>query len=136
MDIYSQLRRDEGIRLKPYVDTAGKITIGVGRNLTDNGLSDSEINILLTNDIAEVIHDLTISGYPCPNLTDPRTAALINMCFNLGITRLLKFHNMLAAYKAGNWPTVASEMMNSSWAAEVKSRAQRLSIQMATGVWT
>jgi lysozyme len=51
MDLIEQLRRDEGVRLHPYTDTVGKLTIGVGRNLADMGISDAEATVLLQNDI-------------------------------------------------------------------------------------
>jgi len=49
--IKKQLTLHEGRKNKPYKCTSGKITIGVGRNLDDNGLSEDEIDYLLTNDV-------------------------------------------------------------------------------------
>lgn len=43
--LLSELSRDEGRRLKPYLDTVGKTTIGVGRNLTDVGISEDECDL-------------------------------------------------------------------------------------------
>ena len=45
--LLSDLVRDEGLRLRPYADTVGKTTIGVGRNLTDVGISHDEALALL-----------------------------------------------------------------------------------------
>lgn len=42
-----ELIRDEGLRLKPYRDTVGKLTIGVGRNLDDVGITKDEAMHLL-----------------------------------------------------------------------------------------
>lgn len=53
-----QLERHEGLRLKPYKDTVGKLTIGIGRNLDDKGISRKEAFALLDNDIAEVVRQL------------------------------------------------------------------------------
>src|SRR4051812_27390106 len=36
--LVNQLIIDEGLKLSPYTDTVGKLTIGVGRNLTDVGI--------------------------------------------------------------------------------------------------
>ena len=44
-----QLKQDEGVREKVYMDSVGIPTIGVGRNLKDVGLSPYEINVLLEN---------------------------------------------------------------------------------------
>lgn len=52
MTLIDQLVRDEGLRLHPYIDSVGKLTIGVGRNLTDMGISQAETEMLLSNDIA------------------------------------------------------------------------------------
>ena len=40
--IEEQLILHEGLRLKPYRDTVGKLTIGVGRNLDDVGITRAE----------------------------------------------------------------------------------------------
>ena len=48
------LKRHEGLRLKPYQDTIGKLTIGYGRNLDDRGISKEEAEYLLRNDISRV----------------------------------------------------------------------------------
>ena len=45
--LLAMLERYEGVRLKPYVDTEGKIPIGVGRNLTDGGISSAESDGML-----------------------------------------------------------------------------------------
>jgi lysozyme len=135
MDIYEMLRRDEGVRLKPYVDTAGKITIGVGRNLTDVGISNDESNILLQNDISKTRAGL-IQYLPVFSTMDPiRQAVPMNMAFNLGVGGFLEFHNMIAFLQAGNWDSAAAEMLNSRWASEVGVRATRLAEQLRTGQW-
>ena len=45
------LIRHEGLKLKPYLCTAGKLTIGVGRNIQDRGITYQEAMMLLENDI-------------------------------------------------------------------------------------
>ncbi|WP_232034153.1 glycoside hydrolase family protein [Mycoavidus cysteinexigens] len=54
----TEFKRDEGERFKPYFDTVGKITIGVGRNLTDGSVSQGECELLLQNDIAKRLDGL------------------------------------------------------------------------------
>lgn len=141
MNIYEQLRRDEGVRLKPYTDTVGKLTIGVGRNLTDKGISEKEADAMLTADVMEVREGLSKNGYQYylgDSDDDPavvRYDVLVNMAFNMGIGGLLAFKKMLAAYKAGDWETAATEMLDSKWAEQVGPRAERLAKQMREGVW-
>jgi len=135
MDIYEQLRRDEGVRLFPYMDTAGKLTIGVGRNLTNVGLSDAEAGVLLTNDVQRVTAQLN-SHLPYFQLLDPvRQAVLVNMAFNMGFNGLEGFPKMLQAVAQGDWATAAAEMLDSAWAGQVGDRAKRLAQQMTSGEW-
>ena len=57
-DLKAMLIKNEGIELKPYFCTSNKITIGVGRNLSDNGITKQEADTLLTNDMDNVFADL------------------------------------------------------------------------------
>jgi lysozyme len=135
MDIYEQLRRDEGSRNMPYVDTRGKVTIGVGRNLTDMGVSQSEIDLMLQNDVATATETLH-SRLPYFAALDPvRQAVLINMTFNMGFGGLEEFQVMLGAVAHGYWDAAASAMLDSAWAREVGDRATRLAQQLVTGEW-
>jgi len=90
-------------RCMPYRCTAGKLTIGVGRNLDDRGISEEEAFYLLDNDIADCVTDLQSHLSWFNRLDDVRKAVLVDMCFNLGIGRMMKFENMLAAAKHGEW---------------------------------
>lgn len=131
--LIAELRRDEGVRPKPYTDTVGKLTVGVGRNLTDVGLSDDEIDYLLGNDIARVEADLDAHAPWWRSLDPVRQRVVANMCFNLGWPRLAKFVNTLGAIRAGQWDRAAVGMLTSKWAEQVGKRAERLSDMMRTG---
>lgn len=120
------LIRDEGMKLKPYRCTAGKLTIGVGRNLDDNGISEAEAIILLSNNINEVFDELDTRIPWWSGLNDKQKIALANMCFNLGWPRLSKFKKMLAALKAKDFETAAKEALDSKWAVDVGARSQRI----------
>lgn len=127
------LIRHEGMRLEPYQDTVGKLTIGVGRNLDDNGISREEALLLLSNDIDQARVEL-LSCYPwVANLNQTRQEALINMVFNLGMPRFSKFRKMLAAMEEGDFDQAAQEMLDSRWAEQVKGRAIELARRMAMG---
>lgn len=135
MTIEEQLTRDEGLRLKPYTDSVGKLTVGVGRNLTDVGLSHDEAMMLLRNDIAHAANLLKKVFPWTESLDEARRGALINMSFNMGVAGLAGFHNFLAKLQAGDYPGAAAEMLDSKWAEQVGPRAQRLSRQIETGEW-
>lgn len=134
MDIFEQLRRDEGVKRFPYTDTVGKTTIGVGHNLTDNGLTNEQIDKILIDDVAAAYAPLNALPWFL-NLDFIRQAVLVNMMFNLGPTRFLGFHKMLTHMEACDYPGAAQEMLDSEWAKQVGDRAQRLAKQLATGQW-
>lgn len=133
MTIETQLRKHEGVRNKPYADTVGKITIGVGRNLTDVGLSDAEIDMLLANDINRTVADLDRELSWWRNLNEARQRVMIDMCFNLGIGGLLTFKNALAMIQSGQYDLASTNMLKSKWASQVGIRADTLSKMMRTG---
>lgn len=131
--VEEQLRRDEGVRDKPYRDTAGKLTIGVGRNLDDVGLSGEEIEFLLANDIDRAATEARRLVPKFDTLSETRKAVLVNMAFNLGASRLAGFKNFLRAVDEGRWDDAAHDMLDSTWAQQVSSRAVRLARQMQNG---
>lgn len=130
-----QLKRDEGIRLKPYVDTTGNLTIGVGRNLTAKGITNAECLYLLAGDVASATDDLYKALPWVAGLDEARRGALINLTFNMGINGLLSFVNMLGYARNGQWEKVAEHLLKSAYAGQVGDRAVRLAEQLRTGVW-
>ncbi len=121
-----QLMRHEGMRLFPYTDTVGKLTIGVGRNLTDRGLSKDEVMYLLNNDLALVVEEVQRYIPWSRQLDDARRDVLYNMCFNMGIRKLLGFKNFLSCLRVGAYADAADHMLNSLWAKQVGERAEEL----------
>jgi lysozyme len=128
-----QIELHEGLRLKPYRCTAGKLTIGVGRNLEDRGITLSEARMLLANDLADVRNGLLNALPWVAQLDDVRQRVLIDMAFNLGLQGLLEFKRTLAAVQAGQYQQAATMMLQSRWAKQVGQRAERLSRMMVTG---
>lgn len=132
-NLLDQILLHEGKRSKPYKDTVGKLTIGVGRNLDDVGLSDDEIEYLLINDLKRVEVGLDRSLSWWRDLDEVRQRVLIDMCFNMGLGGLLGFKNTLAKIKAHDWAAASRGMLQSKWAKQVGARALRLSNMMLTG---
>lgn len=130
VDLVAELVRHEGLRTKPYRCTQGKLTIGVGRNLDDNGISEAEAMQMLRNDIYHCKEDLKRSIPVYETLDDRRKDVLINMCFNLGITRLRGFKKMFAALERGDFIAASDEMLDSRWARQVGKRSQELAAKM------
>lgn len=128
-----QLRLHEGERLKPYRCTAGKLTIGVGRNLEDRGITREESAMLLANDIAAEERELLRALPWVATLDEVRQRVLLDMAFNMGIVGLLGFKKTLATIQEGNYQLAAAMMLDSRWAEQVGARAERLARMMATG---
>jgi lysozyme len=129
----AEIKRDEGFRSKPYKDTVGKATVGYGRNLDDVGITEAEADFLLTGDIARAITDLDMAFPYWQNLSDIRQRAILNMCFNMGIHRLLEFRKMFAALRNNDFKSAYDEALESKWAKQVGSRADRIAYQLLTG---
>ncbi len=133
-----KLRQDliysEGLRLKAYRDTVGKLTIGVGHNLDDQGITEDEAIYLLNNDIIDVVRELhKIPGYEKIDGNDVRERVISEMVFNLGVNGVLKFRHMWKAIQKEDWESAANHMLQSRWAEQVGKRAVRLANRMRTG---
>lgn len=131
-----QLILHEGLKLKPYTCTGGKLTIGVGRNLENKGINHDEAMFLLDQDIDECVRDcIVIAGglQKWNQLSDARQRVLVDMRFNLGGAGLRSFRRMLAALQRSDYPMAAVEMLDSRWATQVGQRAVRLAQMMREG---
>jgi lysozyme len=121
------VRKHEGLRLKVYRDTAGKLTIGYGRNLDDKGISNSEAETLLDNDLKEVYGDLeTIFSKTIWDEDINRLAALVSMRFNLGPAGFRKFKKMIEAVRNRDWNEAANQAKDSQWYSQVGVRGQEI----------
>jgi lysozyme len=127
-----QIKRHEGLKLHPYKCTAGKTTIGYGRNLDDKGITASEAEEMLLTDMCEVEERLFGEGL-FSGLNDARKAVLINMGYQLGVSGLFKFKKMIAALDRKEYELAAKEMLDSLYAKQTPRRAKELSEQMLTG---
>ncbi len=135
MNLIEQLKRHEGLKLKPYKCTADKLTIGVGRNLEDVGISEEEAEMLLQNDIQRATVQIQREFPWTTELDEVRFAALINFTFNVGIGTVGKFVNAMALLRDGNYDMAADEFLNSRWAKQVGQRAIDVTDQIRTGEW-
>ena len=129
------LVRHEGLRLKPYTDTVGKITIGVGRNLSDCGISTDEAYTLLANDMDRCRCELDKALPWHIKLDEVRHAVLLSLCFNLGITKLLSFKTTLGLIEDGKYYQAADRLLTTPWASQVGPRAVELTAMLKTGAW-
>ncbi len=128
--VAEQLLVDEGLRLKPYRCTAGRLTIGVGRNLEDRGISEAEALLLLDNDITDCWGRLAARQPWVLAAPEAVQEALVNMAFNLGVAGLLGFKETLALLETEKYAEAARAMLASKWARQVGKRAERLAGQV------
>lgn len=119
------IERHEGCRSTIYVDSVGVETVGVGHNL-HKPLTRAAIEQILRDDLNDAINEC-LHAFPWfADLTEPRQRVLINMCFNMGLKRLLGFKKFLQAVELGDYETAANEMVDSLWSKQVKGRALEL----------
>lgn len=124
-----QLRIDEGVRKFPYVDTVGKLSIGIGHNLADKGLPDPIIDALFEWDIDDAVSYARHLLPDFEHLSEVRKYVVCNMSFNLG-SKLAGFERFLRAVHEERWEDAADQMLDSLWAKQVGKRAQRLAEAM------
>ena len=133
--LVEMLRLHEGVRYKVYLCSEGYETIGVGRNISEGGLglSKDEVDFLLVNDIKRVQDELTRNFSWFLDLNEARRDAMVDICFNLGLTRLRSFANALEAMSYGQYEIAANEFMDSRWSQQVGNRAVEVTEMIRTG---
>lgn len=142
----TMLGRDEGSRLRVYDDATGEPivpgttvkghpTIGTGRALDTHGISSAEADYLLMSDIVNVQLEAEKAFPWYDGLTTERKAVIASMLFQLGLGGVQGFHQFLSAMEYQNWSRAAAEMRSSKWYEETPARAERLAVQMETGVY-
>ena len=132
----------EGYSATPYRDTVGKLTVGYGRNLDDNPLTDSELislfevavcasgdmvddffATLLENDIYVHQEELMEEISWAADTPDNVLLVMTDMAYNIGVPSLLEFKGMLHAIYNTDYEMAAYELLDSFYAEQVKTRA-------------
>ncbi|UOF78586.1 lysozyme [Bacteriophage sp.] len=138
-NLVRQLNGDEGRKSCVYQDHLGFWTIGVGRLVDPRkpgaGLRPKEMDFLLANDIEDRVQQLATRLPWFTQLDEARQGVLLNMSFQLGVDGLLGFKNTLELVRTGKYLEASTAMLQSKWAGQTPERAERLSKQMASGVW-
>ena len=132
-EFLARIEKHEGLRLKCYRCTAGKLTIGIGRNLDDVGISEDEARYLLANDVKSAENDLLKACPWVSGISKRRYYVLVEMVFNLGIARFKQFKNMLTACENGDWEKAAEQALDSAWHKQVGKRAETLAQVLKEG---
>jgi len=116
----------------------GHPTIGVGRNIAGDGLgiTEEEAKILLSNDVDRVLKEIDHWSF-IKDLNEVRKTVLIDMVFNMGVSRFNQgqWPNFFGAVIEGDFKRAKTEMLDSKWAGQVKTRANILANMMESGEW-
>lgn len=149
------LARDEGLKLMPYTDTGGVLTIGIGTNLEavgwkgktyksaagflvdyPDGITEAEAYAAAETELDEILEQVEelceANGVVWNDLSDLRQEVIVNLCYNLGLGGINKFQKMWGYLADGNYVQAGIEALDSRWAAQVKRRSHRLTFALAT----
>lgn len=125
-----QLIIHEGLKLKPYRCTSNKLTIGVGRNIEDVGITEAEARYLLQNDIARVAGECTRVFEWFLEAPEMVKEAVINLVFNMGLSKFLQFKKTIAHLENQEYSLAGAELLNSRYAEQVGNRAIEVANQI------
>ena len=126
------LEQQEGFRAKPYRDSRGFLTIGFGTDL-DAGITRAQAEALMQQQLDD--NEVALMMFPWFAGLDPvRRGVIENMAYNMGVSDVLGFEDMISAIEAKDWPEAARQMRASKWRVQVGDRALVLADIMETGV--
>jgi len=135
MNTYELIKKHEGTRDKMYKDSEGIETIGIGHNLRDKPISNAAIEQIFSDDLADVIDEVSQAFTWYNDLNEVRQAVILDMVFNMGLAGFKLFKNTIKLLANGEYDAASIEMLDSLWARQVGSRADTLSNMMRTGEW-
>lgn len=134
--IKEDLVRHEGYVAEIYLDSEHLPTFGIGHLVTETDpefswpvgtpVTDERILSAFHVDCDEAYEDACALFLNFASHPDNVQRVLVNMCFNLGRSRLGKFKNMITAVNEGNYPKAAEEMIDSKWYGQVGRRSKEL----------
>ena len=136
MNLFEQLRRDEGWKRQMYEDSEGHLTIGCGHKLRGGyDLSDAAIECILLDDVEFTDQTLRKLAPWVETLDIVRREALLNMGFNVGVAKMLRKNPlMIGAVRHMDWEEARRQLLGGTYEAQVGDRARRLGRQLLTGL--
>lgn len=126
-----RVKQNEGFRPHLYKDTRGHLTIGYGFDV-EAGISDFAATALCAAQLEERAKILSTYWW-AKDVDDVRMGVIVEVSFNVGLSGLLHFPNMLAAVGAKDWTKAQAELLDSDAARELPGRYQRLGQILLTG---
>ena len=141
------VKEAEGFEPHEYRCTAKKLTQCYGRNLEVHPLSDEEKAELnedgsVSKEVAEKwalkelqeCEEKLMSNIIYQKQTEVRKAVLLDMCFNIGYSGLMKFKKMWFALGERDYAEASRQMKDSKYYTDVKSRGKRNVTIMASNI--
>lgn len=123
----------EGLRLMPYKCPAGKLTIGYGHNLEDNGISQEVAEKLLADDLNECDRILKLKFAKLANKDSYIKAICRDMLFNLGYQRFSTFLGLIKALEKDDRNSALAELVDSLWFTQVGRRSKLIWLALSRG---
>lgn len=132
-ELKERLRKEEGVKQFPYTDTTGHLSIGVGHNLSDRGLSKTIVENILSEDVSIAITDSVFTFPMFWGYSENRQIVILDLMFAMGLPTFMKFEKMIQAIKYGYWEKASEELLDSLWAKQVGKRAIELAKMLKEG---
>ena len=134
LKIKALLSLEEGVRLFPYTDTRGKLTVGIGHNLSDDGISTGVANLMFVEDLtnAQVVLQTCLPSWQ--TLDEVRQAVMLDLAFNLS-HELFGFRTFLGYMADKHFDDAASDLVTTLWYTQVGVRGPRLVTMLRSGLW-
>lgn len=123
--VKKRLIEEEGKKHFPYTCSANRLTIGVGRNIQDRGISDITIDQMLEEDIDICLGELRQNLSWFDNAPSGIQDVLIDLAFNMGVPKLLMFSKTLEYIRTSQYKKAGDELLRSRYATTVPARAGR-----------
>jgi len=136
--VYEQLKIDEGVEYKIYLDHLGYPTFGVGHLIKESDeehgqdvgteVSEERVAECFEADLDTAIDECyKLYGEEVFNVLPGEVQEIIvNMMFNMGRPRLSGFKKFNADIENKDWTEAAKEGRDSRWYRQVTNRAERL----------
>jgi|TARA_B100001540_G_C15729768_1_gene607111 lysozyme len=127
-----RIKKNEGFSLTPYKDQLGHLTVGYGHlilphetRLTENKNNKAQLKDLFIQDFNQALNDYKkLIKHKNHNKKDEEL--LIEMVFQMGASKVLKFKKLLSNMRKNKKHLVCFEMMNSLWYTQTPNRVKNL----------
>ena len=130
--VKKMLIKNEGMMCNLYTCKAGKISIGVGRNLTDRGMSEDEVMYMLDNDEKETYNNLDKHWIIWRSFPENAQLVCIDMTYNLGIISFMGFRKTRELMELGMWLEASEELLDSKYAVQLPNRSLKNSALLSS----